>query len=136
VERTGPGQCVRHRRTSVADSLSRDSLYTPRHLGRSAARKGHQENPARVRTVDDQMCDAMRQGICLPRARTGNDEERSARGSVLLLDAVLDGSSLLRIECVEIGSGHWANQSASGTVYIEFTIPVLFATREMLSVVP
>ena len=50
-----------------------------------------------VCTVDDQMCDAMRQGICLPGARASDDEERCTRGGVLILDAVLDGSSLLRI---------------------------------------
>jgi hypothetical protein len=111
VERPGPGQCVCHNPASVADSMSRDSLHTPRHFGRSAARKGHQENPAGICTVDDQMCNAMRQGICLPGARARDDEDRYTRGGVLILDAVLDGSSLLRIERLEVGSGHRASQS-------------------------
>ncbi len=69
------------------------------------------ENPTGICTVDDQMSDAMRQGICLPGARARDDEERFTRGGVLILDAVLGGSSLLRIERLEVGSGHRASQS-------------------------
>ena len=112
VERAGPDQCVRHNPAGLADSLSRDSLDAPRHFGRSAARKGHQKYPAGIGTVDDQMCDAMRQGICLPGTRARDDEERCTRCGVLVLDAVLDGSSVLRIERLEIG-GHWANRFAA-----------------------
>lgn len=111
MERAGPGQCVRRDPASVADNLSGDALYTPRHFGRSTARKGHQQNPTGICTVDDQMSDAMRQGICLPGARARDDEERFTRGGVLILDAVLGGSSLLRIERLELGSGHRASQS-------------------------
>jgi hypothetical protein len=107
----GPGQCVRHNPACAGRHLSGDSLYTPRHFGRSAARKGHQQNPTGICTVDDQMSDAMRQGICLPGARARDDEERFTRGGVLILDAVLGGSSLLRIERLEVGSGHRASQS-------------------------
>ena len=93
---------------TLRDYDRRTDLGRDRHFGRSAARKGHQENPAGICTVDDQMCDAMRQGICLPEARARDDEERYTRGGVLILDAVIDGSSLLRIERLEVGSRHRA----------------------------
>jgi hypothetical protein len=37
VERSRPGECVRQNSAILADSLSRNSLYTSRHFGRSAA---------------------------------------------------------------------------------------------------
>jgi hypothetical protein len=42
---------------------------------------------------------------------TRSAQERFTRGGVLILDAVLGGSSLLRIERLEVGSGHRASQS-------------------------
>ena len=77
-------------------------------------RKGHQQDPAGIGSVDDQVGDAMRHGVGLPRASAGDDQERLRR-CVLLLDAMLDGSSLFRIESLKIGGGHSvANRSVAG----------------------
>jgi hypothetical protein len=48
----------------------------------------------------------VRYGVSLPGTRAGDDQERCARRSVLRLDAMLDGSSLLTIEDLEIGDSH------------------------------
>ena len=78
-------------------------------------RTGHQQDPAGIGSVDDQVGDAMRHGVGLPRARAGDDQESRRRRRVLLLDAVLDGSSLFRIEGLKIGGGHSVvNRSVAG----------------------
>src|SRR5262249_43564857 len=56
----------------------------------------------RIRTIDDQMCNAMRYGVRLPGAGARNDEERRARGFRSRSNAVLDRESLLAIELAEI----------------------------------
>ena len=61
---------------AVAHDLSCDALDAPGHFGRGAARKGHQQDPAGIGTVDDQMGDAMGQGVGLPGTRAGDDQER------------------------------------------------------------
>ena len=61
------------------EHLAADPLDPPRHLGRRAARKGHQQDAARIGAVDDQMRDAVGQGIGLARPRAGDDQERRSR---------------------------------------------------------
>ena len=85
----------------VAQHLARDPLDAPRHLGRGAAREGHQQDAARIGAVDDQMRDAVGQRVGLARAGAGDDQQRRGRQSPR--DAVLDGAPLLGIERLEIG---------------------------------
>ena len=85
---------------------SRDPLDPSRHLGGGAARERHQQNPPRIGAVDDQVRDAVRQGVGLAGPRAGDHEERQPRRAVLLPDAVLDGPPLLRIEGLKVGGGY------------------------------
>src|SRR6516162_2311271 len=48
VERSGPGQRFGHNAGAAAHNLSCDALHAPGHLGRGAARKGHQQDPAGI----------------------------------------------------------------------------------------
>ena len=115
VERSGPGQRSGQDAGAAAHNPSCDTHHAPGHFGRSAARKGHQQDPAVIGPVDDQVGGAMRHGVGLPRARAGDDQESRRRRSVLLLDAMLDGSSLFAIEGLEIGGGHLVvNRSVAG----------------------
>src|SRR4051812_26500450 len=50
-----------------------------------------------MNAVDDQVRDAVRQGVGLAGPRAGDHEERPPRRAVLLTDPVLDGPPLLRI---------------------------------------
>ena len=91
---------------AAADNLSRDALYTPCHFGGGATRKGHQQYPAGIGTVDDQMSDPVRQGVGLPGARAGDDEKRRTRRGILLPHTMLDSSTLFAVEGLEISNGH------------------------------
>jgi hypothetical protein len=86
VECSSPGQRVDDGAGAAAHNLSRNMLNPPDHFGRGSARKGHQQDPAGIGTVDDQMGDPVSQGVSLPGTRTGNDQERCAWRSVLLLN--------------------------------------------------
>jgi hypothetical protein len=106
VESSGPGQRVSHDAGAPAHNLSCDTLNAPGHFDRGAARKGHQQDPAGIGTVDDQMGDPVGHGVGLPRTRAGDDQERCAWRFVVRLNAMLDGSALLTIEDLEIGDSH------------------------------
>ena len=129
VEGAGPGQRVGHDAGALPHDASRDPLDPSRHLGGGAARKRHQQNPPRIGAVDDQVRDAVRQGVGLAGPGAGDDEERRARRAVLLPDAVLDGPPLLRIEGLKVGGGY---RHGSNRPFREkesrSLIPVLFAT--------
>ena len=94
VEGAGPGQRIGHDVGALPHDASRDPLHPPRHLGGGAARERHQQNPPRIGAVDDQVRNAMRQGVGLARTGAGDDEERRPRRAVLLPDAMLDGPPL------------------------------------------
>ena len=80
-----------------------DPLDPARHLGRSPAGEGQQEDAARIGAVDDQMGDAVGEGIGLARSRSGDDQERARRGwRPPVSDAVFYRLTLLRVEFVEI----------------------------------
>ena len=76
------------------------------HLGRRPPGEGHQENPARIDAVDDQMRHPMRQGVGLAGSRPGDDQERRSRRACVFSDAVFDGPPLLVVQLLQIGSGH------------------------------
>src|SRR5690242_4605662 len=65
VECSCPGQCTAGYSGAVAHDEPCDALDAPRHPNRGTARKGHQQYPARVATIDDQMGDAVSQGVGL-----------------------------------------------------------------------
>ena len=56
------------------EHLAGDPLDPFRHFGRRAAGKRHQQDAAGVGAVDDQMGDAMGQGVGLAGARAGNHQ--------------------------------------------------------------
>ena len=105
VEGAGPGQRVSHDVGVLPHDLSRDPLDPSRHFGGGAPRKRHQQNPPRIGAVDDQVRDAVRQGVGLAGPCAGDHEERQPRRAVLLPDPVLDGPPLLRIEGLKVGGG-------------------------------
>ena len=113
MERACPGQRIGHGPGAVAHDLSRDALDAPGHFGGGATRKGHQQYPAGIGTVDDQMGDPVCQGVGLSGTRAGNDEQRRTRCGVFLRHPMLDSSSLFAVEAFEISNGHWW-QTVSG----------------------
>jgi hypothetical protein len=91
-----------HRRL-VAHHLRRDAGDPPCHLCGGTARERHQQDAARVRSLDEQVRDTVRQRIGLPRSGACNDQQRSAHSTA----AMLHRSSLLGIEpgeIVDVGS--------------------------------
>jgi len=90
---------------AAAGRASDDALGPPGHLGGSPARKRHQQNPARIGAVDDQVGDAVRQSTRLAAAGAGNDEKRPRREAIRLAVPVLDSLSLFRVQLIEIGEG-------------------------------
>src|ERR1700720_727699 len=50
----------------ITPALSCDTLHAPGHLGRGAARKGHQQDPGGIGPVDYQMGDPVGYGVGLP----------------------------------------------------------------------
>ena len=86
--------------------LRTDTLHASRHLGRRPAGEGHQQNAARIGAIDDQMGDAVREGIGLAGSRPGDDQERRRRRPCVFSDAVFDGPPLIVVELLQIDSGH------------------------------
>ena len=113
VESAGPGQRIGHDVGALPHDPSRDPFHPSRHLGGGAARECHQQNPPRIGAVDDQVGNAMRQGVGLARTCTRDDEERRARRAVLFPHAMLDGPPLFGVEGLKIGGGH--GQDPAGT---------------------
>jgi len=100
VERTGPVEGLRDGAARGAHDLRRDALDAPGHLAGGAAREGHQQDAARIGAVDDEVGDAMGEGVGLARARAGDDQQRTADGAVA--DAVLNGTALLGVQTLEV----------------------------------
>jgi hypothetical protein len=96
-----PGQRIRHDPGIVAQDLARDAFDPLCHRGRRAPRKRHQQNPAGVRTLNDQVGDAMGEGVGLAGTRSRDDEQRRRRQSSR--GPVLDRTPLLGIESFEVG---------------------------------
>ena len=82
VKGAGPGQRIGHDAGIGAEHLRADALDAAGHFGCRPARKGHQQDAARIGAVDDQMADAMRKRIGLARAGAGNDQQRAANPAV------------------------------------------------------
>ena len=86
---------------SSAKYLASDPLDASRHLGRSASREGHHQDPTRVGAADDEMGDPVGKGIGLAGSGAGDDQQRSSDMTVGG-DPVLDGSTLFRVERLKI----------------------------------
>src|SRR5204863_9609025 len=71
MEGARPGQAYRCR------ELTDDAARTPRHLERRAARESKQQYALRARAAEDQVRDAMRERVGLPRAGAGEDQQRA-----------------------------------------------------------
>ena len=77
VECAGPGEGIGHHACALPQNLARDPLDPARHLGRGPAGEGQQEDAAGIGAVDDQMGNAMSQGVGLARACPGYDQQGS-----------------------------------------------------------
>jgi hypothetical protein len=84
----------------IAQHLARDPLDAAVHLGRGAARKGHQEDAARIGAADDQMRDAVSQRVGLAGSRRLRSPAEE-RGTIAA-DAMLNRAPLRRVQRVEI----------------------------------
>ena len=101
MEGAGPAERVGHDPGISAKDLTSDPLDAPRHLGRSAPRERHQQDPTRVSAADDEVGNTVGDGIRLAGPGTGDDQQRSPDMAVGG-DPVLDGSTLFRIERLKI----------------------------------
>jgi hypothetical protein len=101
VERAGPAQRLVHDASLLAEDLVRDLLDPFRHLRRGTPRERHQQDPARVRAADNQMRDAVGKRVRLAGPGAGDDQQGSSDMTIGSY-AVLDGSTLLRIERLKI----------------------------------
>ena len=127
VECARPSQRAHHDGRIRPEYLRTDTLDASAHLSRRPPGEGHQENPARIDAVDDQMGDPVRQGIGLAGSCPGYDQERSRRRPCLS-DAVFGGPPLIVVELLQINSGHRVRSVRGATGKRLSTIPVLFAT--------
>jgi hypothetical protein len=125
MERACPGQRIGDP-GAVPHDLPCDALNAPGHFGGGATRKGHQQYPAGIGTIDDQMGDPVCQGFGLSGTRAGDDEKRRTRCGVFLSHTMLDSSSLFAVEAFKISNGHrW--QIGQQRFCHSTTILVLFA---------
>ncbi|ENN84041.1 hypothetical protein RHSP_71330 [Rhizobium freirei PRF 81] len=106
MECAAPGKRIGGDAGIRTQHLATDPLDAAAHLGGGAARKGHQQNAAWVRTLDDQMRDAMGKRIRLAGAGPGNHKQRPGDMTVACSRAVLHCQPLLRVQLFQIGGGH------------------------------
>lgn len=114
MEGPGPSQPIDRNAAALAHRQASYALDPPRHLGSRAAGKGHEQDPARIGTVDDQMSDPVRQSVGLARSSACDDKERPAGRRILLAHAILDGAELFDIKFFEIGRRHWIESAGAG----------------------
>ncbi len=102
MKRSGPGERIGHDRGVVSEHLATDTLDPPPHLGGRAAREGHEQNTARIGTIDDEVRHAVRQSIGLSRPCARNDEKRTADVSVLGANTMHDSVTLPVVQFFQI----------------------------------
>ena len=84
-----------------AHHLAGDAFDAARHFSRRrGARKVIKQDAARVGAVDDEVGDAVGEGVGLARAGAGDDQQRAADG--IGVDAMLYGAALLGIQALEV----------------------------------
>jgi hypothetical protein len=108
VEGAGPGErgargAGERSRPVRRERLAADALDSPRHLDGGAPRERHQQDAAGIDAVGGEMRHPVGERTGLAGARPGDDEQRRR---ARLADAVLDRTTLIRVELVEIGRGH------------------------------
>jgi hypothetical protein len=74
MERPGPGQRVGHDCGILADHLARYPLDSARHFGGCPARECQEQDAPWIGPLDDQMCNPVRERVCLSGARAGDDQ--------------------------------------------------------------
>ena len=87
-----------------AERLRCDALDPALHCGGGPAGEGEKHHATRVRAADNQVRDAVCQGVGFAGACTRNDEKR--RHFIKRAGPVFDGAALFGIEFGEVGSGH------------------------------
>ncbi len=90
VESPGPGQSVGEDSGFVAHDPAANAFDPAGHLVGGPSREGHQQNASGIGSVDDQVSDAMRQGVRLARACASDDQERTGRRRPARFDAMFD----------------------------------------------
>lgn len=128
MEGPGPSQGRRCDRRVRPKSGGNDALHSPRHLAGCAPRKCQQEYSARISSMDDQVRNAMSDSVRFPRTRTRDDQKRFIR---IAADAMLDRTALVRIEPVDIESGHGERES----ICVGAHHTIMFPFRSQLSLV-
>ena len=95
MERAGPVHAGAEHTRVRTEHLAGDAFDPPLHLGGRASGEGQQHDTSWVDPADDQMCDAVRERVCLSRTRACDNEQ--CRRLEKRRSSVLDGSPLLRI---------------------------------------
>ena len=105
VEGAGPRQLGRRGGAAQAQRLVQQPPGAAGHLGRGAAREGHQQDAPRVGTLLHQASHARGQHQCLARAGAGHHQQRRV--------AMLHGGALLVVQRVRRGGGRLDQHGAT-----------------------
>ena len=97
MECTGPGEGVGHHAGIIAEHLPGDTLDASGHFRRGTPREGHQQDPAGVRAIDNEMRDPMGKSICFARTSSRDHQQRRSNSSIHV-NTVFNGSSLLGVK--------------------------------------
>ena len=95
MERAGPVHAGAERPRVWSEDLGCDAFDAPLHLGGRASGESQQHDTSWVDPADDQMRDAVRERVCLSRARACDDEQ--CRRIEKRRSSMLYGVALLRI---------------------------------------
>jgi len=93
VKRSGPRQID----LLAAEGRRGDPLDSPDHLLGGSAGKRQQQDPVRINSIDDKMCNPMGKGLRLPRAGASNHQQRRGRRGAFGVYTVLDRMALFRV---------------------------------------
>ena len=100
------------------EGLCANPLDTSRHLNGCSPGKRHEQYPAWVCSMNDQMCDAMRQGVCLTRSGAGNYEEGPTRCGISGSESMLYSAALFGIKLLQM-CGHKIPQANTTLEHIK-----------------
>jgi hypothetical protein len=114
MKRSRPRQGVCHDGRMIAKHLFADTLDTPGHFGCRATRECHQQYPARISAIDDQVSDTMRQCVRLARSSTRDDQKWTADRTIRHSDAMLDRFALAIIQFFQMGHCHMSSSRMNG----------------------
>ncbi len=106
VEGAAPGERVGHDPGFGPEHLGADLFHAARHFRGSPARKGHEQDAARIGSANDQVGNAVGERVGLAGAGTGDDQQRAGDMAAVDIGAVLDSQPLLGVQFFQIGGGH------------------------------